>query len=319
MKKYILLCGLLVVTGAASAQESFGGCLTGFPVEPGSPPFECPPTLHDVLALNERQVERLQEVDFAREDDMFPLLQAQMEKQWELRRHLRGSDPNDGIVTMLFEDMRQIHEDMRRVNAKHRAAAMALLSANQKLALRRLEEAHELQFAAWEAIRFNLIETAGRFPRSASLGSACLTLSVPEQGLSISGAGQTTTPRSRTVPTAFAEPGAWESRACSHLGRGCRRLPDADLGGPCPDPRSARLARRPAPIPAALASPIKTASRMRLGHTPLSNPDSACRYPLIDPTALSAVLDVWGRRSYVGQICGDRGVGQSVQNRACSA
>ena len=192
MKKYILLCGLLVVTGAASAQESFGGCLTGFPVEPGSPPFECPPTLHDVLALNERQVERLQEVDFAREDDMFPLLQAQMEKQWELRRHLRGSDPNDGIVTMLFEDMRQIHEDMRRVNAKHRAAAMALLSANQKLALRRLEEAHELQFAAWEAIRFNLIETAGGFPFG-FFGLGLFDLGVPEQGLSISGAGQTTT------------------------------------------------------------------------------------------------------------------------------
>ena len=192
MKKNVLLCGLLVVAGVAPAQEPIGGCLTGFPVEPGSSPFGCPTTLHDVLALNEMQVKRLQEVDFAREDDMFPLLQAQMEKQWELRRHLRGSDPNEAIVTMLFEDMRQIHEDMRGVNAKHRAAAMALLSASQKLALRRLEEAHELQFAAWEAIRLNLIETEGGFPFG-PFGFGLFDLGVPELGLSISEAGQTTT------------------------------------------------------------------------------------------------------------------------------
>ena len=95
---------------------------------------------------------------------MFPLLQAQMEKQWELRRHLRGSDLNDAIVAMLFEDMRQIHEEIRGVNAKHRAAAMALLSASQKLALRRLEEAHELQFAAWGSHPLQLDRNGGRLP-----------------------------------------------------------------------------------------------------------------------------------------------------------
>lgn len=195
MKKKVLLCGLLVFAGAAPAQELIGECLTGFPVEPGPAPVGCPATLHDVLALNEMQVKRLEEVDFAREDDMFPLLQALMEKQWELRRHLRGSDPNEAMVTMLFEDLKQIFEEMAKVNAKHRATAMALLSASQKLALRRLEEAHKLQFAAWEAIRFNLIETEGDFPIGLSpfglfgFGGP-FSFAVP--GISLSGAGQTT-------------------------------------------------------------------------------------------------------------------------------
>ena len=132
-----------------------------YPVEHGSAPVACPVTLHDVLTLNEMQIKRLEEVDFAREDDLFPLLQDQREKQWELRRHRRGSDPNEAMDMMPVEDLKRIQGEIGKVNAKHRSAAMALLSASQKLALRRLAEAFELQFAAWDAIRFNLIETAG--------------------------------------------------------------------------------------------------------------------------------------------------------------
>lgn len=186
MNKWMMLCGLLIVGGIALAQERIAEPIASIPTEPGCPVGgRCHKSLREVLVLNDRQVQRLEEVEFAREDELFPIAQDLLEKQWELRRHLRGAMPDDPIADMLFEELQEIFGRMEAVNQRHRSAALALLSSHQIRALARLEQALELQFPAWEAVQANLIDPAGGLPfasaffRTVGFG-ALIPFGVPE-------------------------------------------------------------------------------------------------------------------------------------------
>ena len=116
------------------------------------------------IGLNERQLQRLREIDFAREDALFPYAQETFEKEWALRRELRGEQPNEQVLRMIGEDLERIHREIERVNSEYRVAARALLSSHQNAALDRLARAFESVQAAQEAIRVNLIEPPPGFP-----------------------------------------------------------------------------------------------------------------------------------------------------------
>ncbi len=114
------------------------------------------------LALNERQIERLTEIDHAREDEIFPLAREWFEKDWALRRAWRADEPDEATVKMLEEDLQRIYSDVQGVNSRHRAASHAVLSSHQIAALARLERAFDALPAAQEAYQTNLIgEPAG--------------------------------------------------------------------------------------------------------------------------------------------------------------
>lgn len=204
MTKWIVLCGPVIAGGIALAQVGAVEPIASIPTEPGCPAGAgggCQKSLRDVLVLNDMQLQRLEEVGFAREDELFPFAQDLLQKQWELRRQLRGSSPDDPVADMLFEELQEIFDSMEAVNQRYRSAALALLSAHQLRALARLEEALELQFPAWEAVQANLIDPGDGFPfgpalfRSVGFG-ALFPFSVPEmssggsQSAGLQGLGQ---------------------------------------------------------------------------------------------------------------------------------
>ena len=116
------------------------------------------------IGLNHRQLERLREIDFAREDALFPYARDAFEREWALRRELRAAQPSEDRLRMIGEDLERINIEIERVNSQHRAAAHALLSSHQLAALRRLGMAFASVQAAQEAIRVNLIEPPPGYP-----------------------------------------------------------------------------------------------------------------------------------------------------------
>ena len=147
--------------GQEPAVDNLGSGQTEEDVIPAAWGFEA---LRAELGLNERQVERLREVDFAREDEMFPYARDGFEHDWELRRALRNAQANEEEVRMIGEDLERIYGEINRVNTEYRRIARAILSSHQIAALDRLERVFESVQAAQEAIRVNLIESPPGYP-----------------------------------------------------------------------------------------------------------------------------------------------------------
>ena len=160
MIKARLLVALLLCFGISFSQDRTSGDSDPAPEHP----FRGIEALRAEIGLNERQIERLREIGFALEDAIFPYALEAFEKDWALRRELRGTPPNVEVLRMLGEDLERIIGEVERVHSEHRAASRALLSSHQNAALDRLARVFESVQAAQEAIRLNLIEPPHGFP-----------------------------------------------------------------------------------------------------------------------------------------------------------
>ena len=160
MTKVRILVAMLLCLGIAASQEPETPDTDGIP----GISFGRLEALRAEIGLNERQLERLREIEFAREDALFPYAREAFEKEWALRRELRATQLNEQALRMIGEDLERIHGEIERVNTEYRAAARALLSSHQNAALDRVARAFESLQAAQEAIRVNLIEPPPGFP-----------------------------------------------------------------------------------------------------------------------------------------------------------
>ena len=167
MIKTRMLIAAVLCYGIAFGQEPRPDTIAELPPGvPGTPVVSWGGTeaLQEALSLNERQIERLSEINFAIEDETFPLAREAFEKNWELRRALRATPPNEAVFLMIGEDLKRIDEQVRSVTAEHREMARAILSVQQIAVLGRLEAAIGLLQAAQEAVRVNLIAGPGGYP-----------------------------------------------------------------------------------------------------------------------------------------------------------
>ncbi len=172
MTKTRILLATLLCLGSAFGQEPRPDNIIGVPPDElgvagfllGGIPLGGIEALQEALSLNERQIERLSEINFALEDETFPLAREAFEKNWELRRALRATPPNEAVFLMIGADLKRIDEQVRSVTAEHREMARAILSVQQIAVLGRLEAALGLLRAAQEAVRVNLIAGPGGYP-----------------------------------------------------------------------------------------------------------------------------------------------------------
>ena len=160
MTKTRILVAMLLCIGSSFGQE-------GAPADSDGilrSPFGGIEALRAEIGLNDRQIERLKEIDLAREDALFPYARDAFEQEWALRRELRGAQLDEERLRMIGEDLERINIEIERVNSEHRVAAHAILSFHQLAGLRRLERAFESVQAAQEAIQVNLIEPPHGYP-----------------------------------------------------------------------------------------------------------------------------------------------------------
>ncbi len=126
------------------------------------PPMQA---LATFIGLDEFQLTQLQQISFALEDEVFPLMLDSWNKRWQLSRQFRSEHPNAFAVLILEEGIKRIDQQIESAREQHRHQARALLSSDQIEELGRLEDALELSLAAHEAASVNLIEGPEGLPR----------------------------------------------------------------------------------------------------------------------------------------------------------
>lgn len=167
MIKMRIAAATLLLSGIGFSQDSTANPIGESSFGEGIAEIEEPfvrTALQEVLSLNDSQTTRLAEINFALEDEVFPLIRETLDKVWELRRETRAAQPNEAMVLMFFEDLTRIFQQIESVTARHRAMARSILSSQQQEVLVRLEEALDLAPAAREAIDANLIADPGEYP-----------------------------------------------------------------------------------------------------------------------------------------------------------
>ena len=118
--------------------------------------------LKNLLELTDEQIDGLKGLRRSSRESLMSTLQEMRQKRGELRDAMEQEAPDSALVGELTIALKALREQIKAQRDEQREQALALLTPSQIEALDGLKQAMDLELAAHQAVRMNLLEGPDR-------------------------------------------------------------------------------------------------------------------------------------------------------------